>query len=63
MGLRAQNVAVRVLGARTAAQLAPGKPRDEAQAEVSKQVAVEYASEDGTKTDVLSVYFTEFVMQ
>ena len=38
-------------------------PRDDTQAEVSKQVAVEYASEDGTKTDVLSVYFTEFVMQ
>ena len=62
-GLRAQNVAVKVLGARTAAQLAPGKPRDEAQAELKKQVAVAFASEDGTSTEVIDVLFTEFVMQ
>lgn len=62
-GLRAQNVAVRVLGARTSAQLAPGKPRTEAQTELAKQVAVAFASEDGTKTEVIDVLFTEFVMQ
>ena len=62
-GLRAQNVAVRVLGARTSAQLSPGKPRDEAQAELRRQVAVAFASEDGTETEVIDVLFTEFVMQ
>ncbi|MFZ4515046.1 MAG: flagellar basal body-associated FliL family protein [Acidimicrobiia bacterium] len=62
-GLRAQNVAVRVLGSRTSAQLAPGKPRNEAQSELATQVAVAFASEDGTKSEVIDVLFTEFVMQ
>jgi flagellar FliL protein len=62
-GLRAQNVAVRVLGSRTSAQLAPGKSRDEAQSELQRQVAVAFATEDGTQSEVIDVLFTEFVMQ
>jgi flagellar FliL protein len=62
-GLKAANIAIEVLGARTAAQLAPGEPRHKAQEEITAKTRVAFANEEGTQSEVIDVLFTEFVMQ
>ena len=56
-GSVALDEAISFLGAHTMAQLTPPEARQKAKAELSERVAERYHSE------VLEVYFTEFVMQ
>ena len=56
-GSVALDEAISFLGSHTMAQLTPPEARQKAKAELSARVAERYHSE------VLEVYFTEFVMQ
>jgi len=64
-GAKALDITVDVLSSKTAAQLAPGAPRDEAKEELSSKVVEAYTKGSGPKAvrEVLEVYFTEFVLQ
>lgn len=64
-GAKALDQTVAVLSTKTAAELAPGEPRDHVKEELSEHVVEAYTKGTGASATkaVLEVYFTEFVLQ